>query len=225
MRKITILPTIFLLIISISCNNNADSGNGGGWSSADKRKGLRECMSEIEDKIDETTAKKLCDCVLQKTMKKYKSYEAAENATEEEGMAMAQSCMSVIQGGGGGDFEDEDDLGNFNKKKKQDDFEDDNFDEGFDDDFGNERGRSRWTSQERRSYIQGCAQARRQAAGVSAREANSYCECMTEKIEQRYSFREANRITAQDLQTREWQNAIAECSGGGGGFDDNDEDF
>ncbi len=226
MRQVTLLLFFAALILGFSCNNNNSAG-GGGWSAADKRKGLNECLTEVKGRLDATTAKKLCDCALQKTMRKYDSYAAAENSTEEEGIAIAQSCMDAIQGGGGNDFDDEDDFGDFNnKKKKQDDFEDDNFDDDFGDDFSDQKGGARWTSQERRSFIQGCATARRQAAGVSAKEANDYCDCMTGKIERKYSFRDANRMTAQDFQTREWQSAITDCSGGGGGgLDDFDDDY
>ncbi len=219
MRKVTILAVFGLLIVSLSCNNNAGpGGGGGGWTSQLRTKYLKECVDEAGGAKQ---AREVCSCVIKKLERKFPNPADVETAGEELGERYARECMEAMSGGGGGDdFEDEDDAGNFNNKKKNSEFDDDDFDDGF----GNQKGAGRWTSQERRSYIQGCAQARRQAAGVSAREANSYCECMTEKIERRYSFRDANRITAQDLQTREWQNAIAECSGGGGGFD-NDDDY
>jgi hypothetical protein len=60
-------------------------------------------------------------------------------------------------------------------------------------------------------YVQGCAATARQAQGVTAQQANAYCDCMTSKVERKYTFEEASRLTATDFQTEEWQNAANDC--------------
>lgn len=127
-------------------------------------------------------SQEICSCVLQKLEKKYATFkEADQKGTSEEGKQLAMECMN-----GGNGLNNNDDNNNNNQEGS-------------------------WTDQQRQSYIQGCSTAAQQQQGYSAQEANDYCDCMTRKIEQKYSFREANQLTATDLQTEEWQNAIANC--------------
>lgn len=125
MKKILILFLAFGLVAA-SCNNNKDKGNPntnnrqrdnymnnegdnnkdnntstGNWSPADKQRALKECMEGVGDQVDESSARNFCSCVLEKTMKKYPSYEKADAmATEAEGQAWSQECKAELTNNG-----------------------------------------------------------------------------------------------------------------------------
>ena len=187
MKKLLIL---FLTIgILISCNDNAPRGfndrdSDGGWTNKLRNKYLNQCIDEAGD--NEKLARKVCSCVLEKVEKKY-TVEEAEELSEAVGAKLARECMDA-EGDGG---KENDDYGD---RKKNDD------DEGGD-----------WTNRQRNQYIQECSTAAQQLQGFTAREADSYCECMTRKIEKKYSFKEASSLTTADLQTQEWVQAAADC--------------
>lgn len=68
-----------------------------------------------------------------------------------------------------------------------------------------------WTREQHQQFVQGCSTSAQQQQGMTAQQANAYCDCMTTKIEQKYTFEEANHLTPQDLQTPEWQQAMIDC--------------
>lgn len=97
-------------------------------------------------------------------------------------------------------YKDDDDDGGYTKKDKYKDDEDED-----------DRSSNGWTSQTREKYIDECVSEAKK--NVSRSKAESYCECMQEKIEKKYemTYAEANKITEADLSTPEAQADIQEC--------------
>jgi len=195
MKKLLIFLTATFLFAS--CNNNGGTGMGGGWNNADRSKFMDACVQGGQDK-------QICSCVLGKLEKKFSSYnELDQKGTAELGKQLATECLNN-ENGNRSNNED-------NNTKKNNNNEDDNF--GNNDDNGNNNNDGGgWTNQQRKQYIKECSGAAVQQ-GTSQEQADSYCECMTSKVEKQYSFREANQLTAADFQTPKWQNAAANCRG------------
>lgn len=163
-----------------------DDDNGkSNWTSKQRNKWLNECMDAADNS---PRAKEVCSCVLEKMEKKYPDASDVEKASEAEGTRLAKECMA----GGGGNEEDNDE------------------DTKNDDDRDNNQG-GNWTNLQRKQFIQGCATVARKAQGFTSEQANSYCDCMTRKVERKHTFQEAGRMTSEDFQTEEWQNAAMDC--------------
>ncbi len=226
MKKIIVL--ILVAGMLASCNNGQNSGNnnggggglfgggdnkkednnggkrnnarGGGWSSQDRNQFLRDCNGSAG--AGSSQAKQICECVLSKLEAQYTSLAEADRlGGEAAGTRMAQECAQNI---GGGDYND-----------------DDNYDIDDERSAPNTRGGGNWTSQQRQQYASGCVTTAQQS-GLSSQQARSYCDCMVSKVMQRYSFSDAAKLTSKDLQRPEWQQAAADCMGGGGYDDDYD---
>jgi hypothetical protein len=161
------------------------------WTRSQRNKWLDQC---IEASGNNPKAREVCSCVLEKLEKKYPDSKDADNASEAEGTRLAKECMAGTVTGG-----DEDNNDDGRGKVKQDDDDTDN------------GGTEGWTSLQRKQFIRGCATTAKQAQGFTTEQANSYCDCMTKKIERKYSFQEAGRLTTADLSTQEWQNAAIDC--------------
>lgn len=196
MKKL--LTIVFAASLLIACNNNGGMGIEGGWSKAERDGFVQNCVQGGQ-------SKEICSCVLQKFEKKYPNYKEADaKGTEQDGMQWAQECLNGIGNDMQNDFNNN---GNNNNKKEEDYF-------GNNNNGANNNMNSGWTNQQRQQYIQQCAGAATQQQGVTQEQANSYCECMTGKVEQKYSFRQANQLTAAEFQSEEWQNAAANCRAG-----------
>lgn len=200
---------IFLFSITFitACNNNKNprlrndnGGLGGGgddtrsnWTSKDRNKWMDECEGEIPGNPQ---SKQICSCVLDKLEKKYSDLDDAnKKSSKDEVTVMTRAC--VAGGGGGGD----EDNNGFGRKKKI---------EGNEEEDG---GRG-WTNSQRQKFIDDCAGSAKQSLGAAG--ANSYCECMQNKIEKKYnlSFDQANKLTKEDLSTPEAKADIQDCKGG-----------
>jgi hypothetical protein len=187
---------IVLLTVTLftACNN---SNNGmlkgktkSNWTSKDRTKALSDCEDELPDNPQ---AKEICSCLLEKVEKKYPEPEDVEKKSSKEEIAnMTRACLAGDVGGG-----DADDNGGKIKKPKVID----------------EDGGEGWTSSQREKFIEGCATAAKQNLGAS--KANSYCECMQNKIEKKYklSFAQANKLTNEDFSTPDVKADIQECRG------------
>ena len=67
-----------------------------------------------------------------------------------------------------------------------------------------------WTAAERSRFVSDGTNAAK--GGMDEAKAKAYCECMQPKIEGKYgSFVEANKISASDLQTPEWNAEVQKC--------------
>ncbi|MBK5272796.1 MAG: hypothetical protein JJE22_17490 [Bacteroidia bacterium] len=208
MKKLLIF--FFASFLFAACNNNG--GMGGGWSESDQNKFLNDCVAQSGNSAQ---AKQICSCVLEKLQKKYPSARDADQGTAELGQQLAMECMNGLNGNNLN--KNGDDFNNNGKKKNMNNNDDDN---GNNDNYNNNDNGGlnnnnnqigSWTNQQRQQYIQGCSTAAQQNQGLSAQQANQYCDCMTRKVEERYSFQQAGRLTAQDFQTEEWQNIASQC--------------
>jgi hypothetical protein len=161
----------------------------GQWTTKDRNKWLDECTDEMSSNPQ---AKRICSCVLEKAEQKYTDVRDAERASEEDGKKLFRQCMTDINGG------DE----NIDDKYK---------DRNNVDDLYKDNNRNTWTDQQRQQYIKECSATARPAHGFTEQQANSFCDCMTRKVEQKYSFQEATKLTTKDFQTQEWQNAANDC--------------
>jgi hypothetical protein len=169
------------------------------WSKKDRNRWLDECEKELGAKKD------ICPCVLAKVEMNYPDPADAENATEEEGIRFAKACLSNDKTDDYGDDYSRDD------REVRDGGEDeDGRDERLNTDDEDRNSGGRWTSQQRQSYIQGCASTAVQS-GLTRQQANSYCACMVGKLEKKVNFQVASRMTAEDFQAAEWQEAAIEC--------------
>ena len=176
-------------------DNGKDNDNRTGWSKSDKNKYLKQCLDEANNNA---TAKKVCPRVLEKFEKLYPDVNDAEKATEEEGRNVAMECLEEMGLGktGGNDDGDNPVVGGGGR----DDVDD-----------NNDRNGTNWTTTQRNQFIQGCAIGAQQTFGYTKQQANTYCDCLTRKVEQQYTFQQAARMTAQDFATEEWDRARQDC--------------
>jgi hypothetical protein len=199
MKQLLIIATIIVLFIN--CNNSSGSS---GWSAPDRQRGLKECMNEVEGKVDEAVAKKYCGCVLDKAMKKYATYAEAEKGTEAEGTELAKACLGVVQGNGEVNEDNGKGGGIFGGGSKEI--------EG-----GGGRG---WSKSDKNGFLEPCESSLTQN-GYSGAQSRQLCNCILQKLEKKYT-------NLQDANDRGGEAAGAqlrqECEGGGG-TDDNDNDY
>ena len=209
MKKLLIIVCIATLFIN--CNNNGGLG-GGGWSAAEKQKGLKACMDQIEGQLDNATAKKFCNCALEKAMKKWKTYAESETVPDDDPAAneIGRSCMTAIQGGGGGEDNPEDNGGGKGKKKGGGLF------------GGGGDGGEQWSNADRQKFMNTCLQ-NAMNAGADRQTSNAHCECTLKKMAKKYSsYADADRnLSKEEMNTME-QECIAENNNGGN--DGNDDD-
>lgn len=69
----------------------------------------------------------------------------------------------------------------------------------------------KWAPDQYQQYLHSCSIAARPMQNMTLEEANDYCDCITKKIQQKYSYEDAVRLTFADFQTEEWKNAYMEC--------------
>lgn len=189
--------------------DDIDGGGGGdngrsNWTKKDRNKWLDECETQLGDK-----GKEICSCVLAKVERKYPDPSDAENATEAEGARFAKECLG---GGKTDDYNTDEDNDDYSRDDRDDrrTGDDDGGYTGVDDNDNDRNTGGRWTTQQRQSYIQGCATTAVQS-GLTRAQANSYCSCMVGKLEQKVNFQVASRMTEADFRAAEWQEAAIEC--------------
>ena len=168
------------------------SDDNSNWTSKQRNDWMDKCLDEFSDNPQ---ARKICSCVLDKIEQKYPDAKDAEESTEEEGQQIISACMKGL-----------------NSKDGYDDADDNTTRTDRDDAAGGQNiNRNSWTDLQRQTFIQGCATTAQQQQGFTAQQANSYCDCMTRKVEKKYSFEQAARLRTEDLQTQEWIDAAADC--------------
>ncbi len=101
--------------------------------------------------------------------------------------------------------EDEDDDGDYKKKKKYEEDEDEDYTKKkkHEEDEDDDKDNGGWTIATREKYIDECAGAAMKK--ISRSQAQSYCECMQEKIEKKYemTLAEANNATTMQEKLEE----------------------
>lgn len=186
MRQISLM--LIAAMVMASCNNSA------GWTTEQKEKSRKTCIDEVAGKFDDSIVKKYCDCFVEKMIQKYPSYaEADKKGTQEEGMKMGEACIAELKLNNQGNNDNSETGG------------------GSGGDQGNGGADNGWTQAQFQQFVQGCASTAQKMQGMTAEQASAYCECMTRKVAQKYSFEVAARMTAADFQSQEWINAADEC--------------
>ena len=78
-----------LLFVASACNCDSKADT---WTQEDKAKWTKSCLTFMETNgVEENNAKDFCDCMLDKTSKKYTPQEASE-ITEDEERKLWESC-------------------------------------------------------------------------------------------------------------------------------------
>lgn len=206
-------------------NNNNNNGNNGGrggrWSKELKDYVFNACLQEV-GQIPQ--AREKCDCWVGKVEAKYPGINNTNQIAEEVANQLAIECMQQFGGnnndGGFGDdgFHGFDD-GGYNDNGSNGGYGDDG---GYNDNGNNggynnnngingNRGGATWPAAQRQQWMMGCTTSAQQQLGLSQQQANTYCDCLTRKVEAKYNFTDATKLTAQDFSTPEWVNARMEC--------------
>ena len=77
--------------------------------------------------------------------------------------------------------------------------------------LGVSQNHSYWTSEQRQKFIGDCSPSAQSPEGMDSDQANSYCDCMQRKIEEKYSWEETFKMGDSALQTEEWKKIIDSC--------------
>jgi hypothetical protein len=172
-------------------DNTVENSSKSTWTKSYRDDLIKKCEDEMSD---DPQGRSICACAVAKLEKKYPDTKDADEAIETVAEGILAQCRT---GGGGGDGYTDDRY-----KTREIDVP---VDEGS-------NGKS-WTMLQRQQSIQSCEVAARNnnQAGYSAQQINSYCDCMTRKLEKKHSFQQASKMTAADFQTQEWQSAAADC--------------
>jgi hypothetical protein len=168
-------------------SNNDDFKSEDGWSEKDKSKFLEDCMGGFGDK--QGIGKKICPCALSKYEKKYASLSEANRAGEGEAKKMGKECAEEMNiNTNNNDTDNSDNDGNDNA------------------DYSN----NGWTSSQVKKFVNDCV-GEAEKSGLEYLDAQSYCDCMQDKISRNLSFAEANRLTEADLKTAAMKRMIKSC--------------
>lgn len=177
--------------VTIDDNSGRDDHRTNNWTTGDHDKWISRCEDELRDNRQ---AKLICACAVDKLEIKYPDIKDADNLTEAEGQRLIENCTTST--------------------REDDGYKDDpykNKDKGNEDAKKEDNSVGSWTKLQREQYIKGCETTAGKNQGYTAQQIHSYCDCMTTKVERKYTFLEAAKMTAQDFQTREWQKAAADC--------------
>jgi hypothetical protein len=157
------------------------------WSESERNDFINTCTQAASNSMGQEKARAYCSCMQQKLEKKYPNYTDANKAINVPGAMQTPEMQAMVQECLNGNS-----LNNNSKNN-----------------MGATGGN--WTREQHQQFVQGCSITAQQQQGMTAQQANAYCDCMTTKVEQKYTFEEASHLTPQDFQTTEWQNAAADC--------------
>ncbi len=159
-------------------SNNDENTSSDGWTEKDKSKFLSDCMGGFGDK--QALGKKICACALEKFEKKYTSLdEANEKGGEAAGTRYGKECMTEM-----------------NISTNTDD---DNNSNGDADNDKSNYSVGGWPQVEKDGFMTNC-EKKAIEAGRSRLVAQSYCECMLDKIETLYpDINVASKLTDSQL--------------------------
>ena len=164
-----------------------DVTSNDGWSESDNNKFTAECMTGFGNQ--QAIGKQVCPCALEKFQKKYNSYaEVQAKSSEAEGNRIGKQCAEEL---------------NINISSNKDNNTTDNNQE----DYSN----AGWSSSEVKKFVGDCMRTA-QAGGMEELDAQSYCDCMQDKLSKIYpSFKEANKLTTADLSTPSMKRMVKSC--------------
>lgn len=179
-------------------NNNNNNGNvnntgGGRWSPALRNAIMQGCLGEVGN---DPQAREKCDCWVGKVEARFPNAQTADQIPEEAANQLATECMQQF---GGGNY-----VPPVNNEFGNDNINNNNINDG------SVTART-WPAAQRQQWIMGCAGNARQTFGLNQQQATEYCDCITRKVEQKYTFAEAVRLTVQDFSTPEWEAVRMNC--------------
>lgn len=163
---------------------------GNNWSRKQTDEWRDDCLSEYRD---EPNAKQMCECMIDKISQKFPDENDAKKADEDELDQLIEDCEARFKN-------NNNDNGGYIRTDRTDDYIQDN------------NNRSSWTDLQRQQYIRDCESTAAKNQSYTAQQINSYCDCMTRKVERKYSFPDAAKLTTADFQTQEWRDAAADCT-------------
>jgi hypothetical protein len=166
-----------------------DYGGKGNWSSQFRTRQNGICMDEYKD---DPNARKICACILEKMEQKFPDEADAKTVDEDIADKVIENCEKSFR-------DDVNDHEGYIKTVERNEV------------FEEPVNRKSWTSLQRQTAVQNCVTEAQKVAGFTAQQVRTYCECMAGKLEQKYSFKEALKLTAADYSTTEWQNAVTDC--------------
>lgn len=68
-----------------------------------------------------------------------------------------------------------------------------------------------WPAADKKGFMTTCTEAAVRG-GMEQAKANSYCDCMQQKLEAKYpDVNKASKVTQQDLQSEEWMKEVQNC--------------
>jgi hypothetical protein len=180
--------------------NNPNNPNPGGLPSDLHNKLVAGCLQQVGN--NDPQAQQKCDCWVGKVEARFPNAKSAQEIPENVADELAVECMKNF---GGNVPNNPNDPNNPNNPENP--YNPNTPDPNTPAING---GGGNWTAQQRQQYIQGCATTAQQS-GLTVPQANSYCDCMTRKVEMKFTFEQAARLTAADFQTQEWQQAGYDC--------------
>ena len=163
---------IIVVLFIIACNNQNRTA---GWSRTEEDNWLKLCIDQLGN--NHPNPKQYCSCVLDKIEKKYPTYaEANRHGTEAEGRQFGMECK--------------DGNTNVNNNDQGDNYKKDDNNNNNRDNSNYEGG---WSTSDKDSWVRQCLQSI-QDQNFPEQAKRNYCDCVGEKLEQRYSnFSEMNR--------------------------------
>ncbi|MCR6720683.1 MAG: hypothetical protein NVV59_10395 [Chitinophagaceae bacterium] len=197
-------------------NNKNRGGNNGRWSKELKDYVTNACLQEVGQVPQ---AREKCDCWVGKVEAKFPTITNTSQIDESIANQLAMECMQNFGGNTGG-FGDEGFHGFDDGGYDDGGYNDGGYngeDGGYDRDGlgynkgGNTNRGGTWPAAQRQQWMMGCTTTAQQQMGLTQQQANSYCDCMTRKVEAKYNFTDATKLTVQDFSTPEWVNARMEC--------------
>lgn len=87
------LVIVFLLVVlATGCNEQKKTEPGKRWALKDQEDFRQSCVENAKSGIGEEKAKKYCECMLEKVMKKYPDVNDTEKMTMGETVELAKEC-------------------------------------------------------------------------------------------------------------------------------------
>jgi hypothetical protein len=178
---------LFAAVIFCMAACNSDDR---GWSDRDRKSMIDECIKAAKGGLADDQAKRYCECMQPKMEARYpkiKDVKKVNTTDMENSPELQEDALKCLGGDVTSDMTNGADTASV------------------------EGG---WTQTQRDLYIRSCAMAAGQGENaMNPSQAQSYCDCMTRKIEKKFTFKDANTKISDALETPEWQAEVRACLG------------
>lgn len=167
---------------------NSSTDNSAGWTKSNETAWMKVCGDSVKEKMSEERTNTYCSCMMEKLKVKYPAYaELNTSGTYEEGVEIGKKCLREMG------------LG---QEKSSNNGNDDNS-SGRDinsNDGDNTKTAAGWPQNEKNSFMINC-EKKAMASGRSRVVAQSYCQCMMEKMESLYpDINDAGKLTPAQIE-------------------------